>query len=623
MATATAPRPGMERNKSGTIDLPDRYGPAMLRWRGCLLQQGLLELQAYKEFQEIERYIDFLDGTWWDPNRPKYRSKFYDNYMADQRREALSQLSDIRPCLDISCNIESYEKQGPILDKYTRHLWFVNNLDLEVVSWLDHALFGTGFEKAVAGFNHFEFGSYGLDQVIPIACNGKLQASAAVAYRAWHPINYYMAKFGRWKCEGLDRKYGMTVNRGIAGDRFARPNGYPEYTWNSLSPAMKNRISKRARQPMRDQADQMVQPFPAIPLIEIYHDDWTINEQSHPVWVHHPDLTKEQHNYHYIVEPGARMYPRKRLTIFAGDRIMYDGPSPFWHGLYPFVMLQLNPCVWSPGGISKYRDLIPLISSINTAGAGLDDAVKAALSRNLVGVRGHVPQDVWDTLEPGKPGQKILLNPIAQVGSLRWMDAPTLPSYVGEFLRYCVDTVKRRSGSLDVQGLSKKKQVPGGDAVEQMRDSMSSPFRLEGRYLEAALEQVGTQTVSNIIQYATLDSRLALLGADGMTKEDFDYRAGTLAPAGTPMEDHWKLFPVKITPGSAHGTSRTQRDVRAFTMFKGGALSRRGLYRQTEFPEKWDVVSKEMKEEQQEFGLAPGGGKQPRQNRRQRNGSPI
>jgi hypothetical protein len=51
-----------------------------------------------------------------------------------------------------------------------------------------------------------------------------------------------------------------------------------------------------------------------------------------------------------------------------------------------------------------------------------------------------VAEAVWDALHPAKPAQKILMNPIAQPGDFRYMDPPNLPPYIGEFLRYLVET---------------------------------------------------------------------------------------------------------------------------------------------------------------------------------------
>ena len=590
----------------------------MQRWRDDMLRQGASEMQAWKAFQEIETVIGYLEGNWWGRNRPAYRSQFYDAYMADMRREALASLSDIRPSIDISSSVEAYKPQAKVQDAYIRHLWKSENLDLKIVTWLDHALFGTGFMKLVARPNQFMFSAHGPDSVIPIQCNGDLQSSAAVAYRAYKGLPYFQNSFGPEKCVGLERQ-SVKIAQQIGQERYQRPNGVPEYTWDALSPRLQRRVSLRNAS-LQQQTSQYT-PFPVIELQEIYFDDWSINEFDHPVWVHHPDLGKDEHNYHYIVPPGSRLYPRKRLVVFAGDRVMYDGPSPFWHGLYPFVMLQLNPCVWSPGGISKYHDLIPLCRSANLVGCGIEESVLRALTGTWVAKRGAIPEAVWEAFQPGKPGQKVLLNPVANINEFKEMQAPNLPQQVPDWLRYVVDTIKRRSGSLAIQGLARKKQAPGGEAIEQKRDTMSSPFRLEGRYLEVALEDCGTQMISNNFQYAELDSRLRILGSDGVTWEDFDYRRSTMTPDSADPTSHWKTFSLKIAPGSSHGSSRSQAKIEAFTMFKAGALSMRGLYERTDFPANADLEMQRLKEEH-EAGLGAGG-KVPRQTRGQRNGKPM
>lgn len=613
------PRSGLPRHKSGSVDMPDSYSRRMTAFRGDLLRQGTSEMQAWKSFQEIETIIGYLDGSWWGQNRAPYRSQFYDSYLADQRRESLASLSDLKPSIDISSSVAAYKDQAKVQDMYIRHLWNLENLDLKVVTWVDHALFGTGFLKQVARENQFMFSAHGPDTVIPVQCNGDLQESAAVIYKTYKSLGYFQNSFGPEKCIGLERQ-SIKLAQNLGQDRYARPNGVPEYSWNALSPAMKRRVQMR-NAPIRQQ-DQNYTPFPIVELMEVYYDDWSINETDHDIWIHHPDLSAEQHNYHYLVPPGCRLYPRKRLIVFAGDRVMYDGPAPFWHGLYPFTMLQLNPCVWSPGGISKYHDLIPLCRSINMVGAGIDESVMRALNGTWVAKRGAIPEAVWEAFQPGKPGQKILLNPIANINEFKEMQAPSLPQQVGEWLKYLVDTIKRRSGSLDIQGLSRKNQAPGGDAIEQMRDTMSSPFRLEGRYLESALESAGRQTISNVFQFATLDGRLRVLGKDGMTWEDFSfYRDKLMTPDIESPQDHWRSFAMKIAPGSSHGSSKNQKKIEAFTLYKAGALSMKGLYELIDAPLNAETEMQRLKEEH-EMGIGAAG-KQPRQNRNQRNGKPM
>ena len=607
-----APR-AAETRKSGTLDFADGYSRGMRNWKQSLYEQAVSEVRAGVEYQEIERYIDFLEGRYYDPSRPAYRSQFYDNYMADQRIESLAALSDVKPYIDISCSVPAYKHQGEVAHNYLRHLWHRHRLDLKIVSWLDHALFGTGFMKMTAATpGNFQFSARGLDTVLPVLMsNNELQTSTAVIDKSYQSIGELISRFGFEKCRGLER-YAVCLDGKLGSEKYAKPSDVQEYTWNAMSPAMKRRRS-RSSGPSRQDAGGG-SPFGSIEVMEVYFDDWSINEDPHPKLVKHPDLDTWEHNYHYIVPHGARMWPRKRLIIFAGDRVMYDGPSPMWHGMYPYSMLQLNPCVWSPFGISKYRNLVPLAKAVNRIGAGIDETVMKALNQNVITARGKISEAAWDAFDASKPKQKIMLNPIANPATdFRWMDAPQLPGYVQTWVGYLVDTIKKRSGTLDVTGLSRKKQAPAGEAIEQMRDSMSGPLRLEGRYLEAALEQCGEQSVSNIFQFATLDKRLSVLGADGMTWEDFDYRAGEMKPAGENVEDWWRQFSIQIAPGSLHGASKAQKDQKAFIMAQSGKLSMRGLYRQTEFPEDPDRVMAELKEEHDAgIGVAPQKGRTPR-----------
>jgi hypothetical protein len=597
----------------------------MINWRDAVIQQGALEMQAYREAQLIERYIAYLDGQYWDANRPDYRSKYFDNYAADMRREALSSLSDIRPAMDISSQIDQYKQQASNAHKCIRHTWINNSLDLELVDWIDHALFGTGFWKIVCYEpGNFEISAHGLDQVIPVMMTGRnIQTAAAVVHQTYQNLTYFLGKYGRDKTRGLER-YAVSLSSSNRPEKYNRPSDIPEYTWNVMSPGMKRQKSMRGG-PSRE-AGMAGSPFHTIENTEIYTDDWHFNETGHDVLVKHPDLDIDEHNYHYIVPNNCRLFPRKRLVNFGGDRVMYDGPSMFWHGRYPFSMLQLNPCVWSPGGISKYRDLIPLIQSVNRIGAGVNEAIVQAINATIVGRRGAVDPVSWERFVPGKPAQKLLLNPNGDPArDIKRMDPPVLPGYVAEFLRYCVDTIKKRSGSLDISGLAKKKQVPGGDTIANMTDAMSAPFRLEGRYTEEAIRQAAIQAVSDVFQFWTLDRRLKVLGPDGETYEDFQYMRKNMVPMSSPKEDHWRQFAVDFKPGSMHGNTLAQKKNEAVVLRRQGDLSRRGLYRQAQIAENVDQVEAELKQEAQ-AGI-PMAGKQakgsPRTTRGQRQGSPL
>jgi hypothetical protein len=130
---------------------------------------------------------------------------------------------------------------------------------------------------------------------------------------------------------------------------------------------------------------------------------------------------------------------------------------------------------------------------------------------------------------------------------------------------------------MDIANLGGKRQIPGGDTIEQMRDSMQSNPRFEGRMLEAFLTDAGVQSVSNILQFYTADRRMALLGNDALTFADFDADKDSLVPEKHNKFSFWKNFPFTVVPGSMHGGAKDREKLMAIQLFSAGALSRKKL----------------------------------------------
>jgi hypothetical protein len=177
-------------------------------------------------------------------------------------------------------------------------------------------------------------------------------------------------------------------------------------------------------------------------------------------------------------------------------------------------------------------------------------------------------------------------------------------------LQYLIPEFDKMSNALDINSLTKKKQIPSGETLDQMRDSLNTGLQLEERYIEAFLRDVGTQAMSHVFQFYTTKQRLKLLGSDGVTFEDFDYDPHTLVPDETlPKYDHWKGFGLRVKAGSVHGGSRDREKSFAMQLYARGALPLRELYRVLELPNA-DQLIQQLKQEKEE-GLSPAG-KQPR-----------
>ena len=617
MAVFQIPRGPLYVGKAEQADLSDDYTKSMLMWRDAAREEAVDTLNMNPEYQEVQAYIDVLEGRQWAANRPKYRSRLFDNRLFDMRLSTISLLTDIRPTIDVSASVEAYKHQAEIAEKIILAEWTRQQLDIRLADVVDHAMFGTGYWKLGAMMpGRLTVVACGMDSVLPIQPGPTLQESSAIMYRTYKPVQWFRNIWGH-KADGLEKESTSASWTNSSND-YVRPGHIPEYTWNALSPAMRYHLGIRSlRRTPHGSQDQ----FPVIELEEYWVDDPEINESSEDVLVQDPDIPLSQHNYWYRVGSNERLWPRKRHIVFAGDRIMHDGPSPYWHGLYPFANLMLMPVVWAPSGLSKYRNQLPINQAINHIGAGINDVIERVIRPQMISKDGVVRDATWNKFFADMPGGKLKLNANAQVGQdVRYMDPPVIPSYTQQHLGgYLIPTFNQRAGTMDMSALTKKKQVPGADSIEQMRDSMTAPFRMESRYVESFLIQAGIQAISNIFQYYTWDQRMRMLGADGQTWEDFDYDPRSMVPSSQPKEDHWKLFSILIKQGSLHGASKDREKMMAIQLAKMNKISLRELYRRLEVAN-GDQIIKEMAEEAKIMGAMQQHGRTPRGGRGERTG---
>lgn len=619
------PRGSLYREKSGTTDHSERADNRLLAYRDAALEQGLSELRSNPEYEMISDYIECLEGKMWRGiNLASWRSRFTDNKMAKARIDALAYLTDIKPTIDVKTCVKEYEDSAKVIQGVIHEEWVTRRMDVALEEAVDHALFGTGYWKIGCTYpGEFSILPCGMDTVLPIQQGKDLQDSTAVLYRAFRPPQFFVS---RWptRSQGIERE----ANPGFLAtqtEQMSRPWNLQEYSWNSMSPAM--RYHKIRQSPSSSAQDQWAQ-FPLIELQEFWIDDWHINEGSEEVIIKDPYRTLEEHNYWYRVKPGQRLYPRKRLLIFAGNRVMYDGPSPYWHGLFPFAKLRINPVVWSSGGLSLYRDLKPLNQSINRVGAGIENVVEKAIKPITITKDGAVNSTSWERFFTDKAGAKLKLTPLGNPATdVRFVDPPNLPGYVEQHRQYLLAAFREQAGQLDINGMGKKKQLPGGDTVEMFKDSLTSSRRRELRNLEFFLEDAGRIAVPCVAQFFSRDQRMKMLGKEGLTQADFDYKPGTMCSwAGLPEEFH-KNFSVRIQPGTMHQGSKDRNKQVAIALRKTHDISRKELYRQLDAGINADQNEAEL---QQEAAAMPqpqpkghGGKSEPSMTRGARNGKPY
>jgi hypothetical protein len=361
---------------------------------------------------------------------------------------------------------------------------------------------------------------------------------------------------------------------------------------------------------------------------EFWLRDYSLNTSSNVVNMGTPGT-----NWAYQVKPKEFLYPRGRLIVAGGEdfEVLHDGPNPYWHGRWPFISMRLKPVPWMFHGVSELRNKIPLQDVVNHILAGILDMVKKAINPVLMFPNNAFSPSVQASMDPSMPNAKLAYNPQA-VNQPSYSQSPDLPSFVYNTMQYAEQAVQDDSGLLDLPGLSRKKISPAGDTLSQLKESQQTIMRLRGRYIEMAVQEVGTQMTSNFPQFYTLERRMFMHGTDGVTTQDvFDWNPKTMIPAETDPEQFIRNFAFKVTPGSLLNANRVEQATMAMALRRQKDMSRKTLLEILDMGNLYEKIKMELQEENEDAvrealvtqllsampGLAPlmqglqGGGKAP------------
>lgn len=558
-----------------TPEVPGTYLEEMLAWREAARLEAVRTAKLNPEAGRVPSYIDWLQGNQWDLRRARYRSKLFDNRVDLARTDIISILTSGRPTIAVTTTVPEFTQQANIAEMVIQAEWQRNSSDLQLATAIDLGmLWGTSFWKLGAAMpGMMRAIPCGPDNVLPIQPGWHIQESSAVLYRTWKPVSWFKRVYP-YRAAGIEREAQSYDVR--TASPWQRPSNIDEYTWNSMSPQMRRLMGTRVS-PQEIPSRGMYQ---AVELQEFYIDDQSVNQSTRPVLMKDPYLPTNQHNYWYWVQPGQRLYPRKRLVVFGGRRLLYDGPSPYWHGMYPFACLRLDPVPWSFWGKSFYRNLMPLNMAINETAAGVMDMIKRALNPVAITKEGAVPLTAWKEFFTDMPGAKMRMGPLGDPSrDIRYMEQPPIPPWVFQFLQqYLIPEFDRLSGLVDMTQLAGKNQAPGGDTIQAMKDSFQTSVQLKGRRIEDFLRDAGVQCLSNVFQFYTAKQRMMILGSDGITPQDFDFDPGSLVPnSAMERSSHWRNFSMTVIPGSLHSGAKDRDKQTAMALYKMQAISRKKL----------------------------------------------
>ncbi len=333
-------------------------------------------------------------------------------------------------------------------------------------------------------------------------------------------------------------------------------------------------------------ANRRVPSTGGLVLRRTFMHDWTRNLTGRTIIMGRPGTV-----WAYQVAPKALVYPRGRLIVWVDAGVLDDGPSPYWHGMFPVARLKLWDLPWHFFGLPILHDLMPIQDAINDTWHDFRVGVRKWMNPSVAYDRSAVSERFMKFYDPRSPGRKVALNATGGEG-FKHIDGPDpqVLQIAREAALDLTDKFRDLAGTKNIEQLLALRQSPAADTVQKYVEALTPEIRQEGRQIEAFLRGPAEMVKSNIFQFMSKARRIQALGDAGQLLEDFDYDPDSLIPALSPGEPGYvkeldkdvprdqraqfftKTFVFKVEPGSLLAMNASERKLMDLQLSRMGML---------------------------------------------------
>jgi hypothetical protein len=560
-----------------------RGDPRVLGWLREAVIEGDRLLQSDPSYDKAEIGMKYIVGEQTHATE-EAKLKYLPQMIVNEARRVVqahaSILTDLKPVWAYKAVNPIYVDQGNLLNKLVIAWYLGRMVDLELSAAVKYAL-AAGTSDTIVEW----------DPHLPNGGDFVLQARDFRDTLPWRP-----APMSRdvqdWQGVIFREEHSLNVLRGMY------PTKAPLFvpTSDSLLSTLMGRFRRMVSRIISPAADTLagltsagsaLKPKSAnVLLYRTFLDDHTRNLTNKPLPMGPPGAS-----WAYVCHPGELLYPRKRCIIATPDFIVWDGPSPFWHGLFPFSRLMLWTVPWQFLGIPLLNDLIPIQDAINESANDLRLGIKQWMNRITVFDRQAVGETFMRTFDPRRPGAKVKTNPTYGDG-FKQLEGPA-PQVLGtamQFHQAITEKFNDLSGVTNLQAILQLRQMPGAETIQRYTEAMTPELRSEGRQIEAYLRPVAEMLKVGIFQFYTQSRRVTLLGDAGLTLNDFDFDPGNMVPALNPGDQGYtpeldasipreeramyfhKMFAFQVVPGSILAMNAAERKMVYLQLARMGYL---------------------------------------------------
>ncbi len=329
----------------------------ILGWCNDAIQEADGFIKAQIGYDKIPEAVEAWLGQNWDL-KASTLSLTTANHFGKIANDMAALLTDVKPFWDFRTYNKRFEKNADIFGKLSSAWYTQRQIDVRFSDAVKYYLVaGTGWVHPFwnEGTEDLDISADDPRDVLPIRPTSYWTAQDAmgVLQRRQRTVNY------------LRDKYPSKASR-IQADRDG------SYVAQSLMNTRAGRMFDQLASPFRKRLfgeDKPAREMPRIPTVDLYTlyvTDTRRNRSGNDKIM--GDMTESGEpatNWSYRVKPGELLYPRKRCIIFTSTAVLYDGPSIYWHGLFPYCKLTLDALPWSWLGKSPLWDILPLQKALN------------------------------------------------------------------------------------------------------------------------------------------------------------------------------------------------------------------------------------------------------------------
>jgi hypothetical protein len=507
-------------------NLVDSSNP-IIGWFNEAIQESEAFLTAQPGYHQIAQSISTImsqDDN--DPFDPKaILSQTRTNRVAKITEDIVAMMTSTKPFWDYQVSNRRFEQQASIYGKLATHWYSRRSIDMKLASCIQYyAAGGTGYIHMYWNTETQDIDCEAIDprNVLPIrpVAYDSLESCLGVVIKRQVPVNY------------LKDRYGVEVSSESDGSLITWLSKAKDSASSIVSPIWRWYNTNQNSSPA----------LPRIPVATLYQayikDDRSNTREDMGAeytgetilmgqWS--KDGSTALNNWSYKVQVGEPLYPHRRMIMWCGNTLIYDGPSYYWHGQFPIMKLTLNPQPWSWLGKAPIWDLLRLQNSLNRTLRVIDDHLAQVAQPGAIMDKNNVSRSTYDSFDTRRAGWKAYQNPLAGKG-ISIQNPPPLPPEVFNHRDWVINEMAELSGLTDLRNLMQLGQMPSVSSIETIIHQMTPGLQLRSRILEAFTRDFAMQLAYNFSEFYTMPMRVAIMGPGSITLDDFDFDPGSLVP---------------------------------------------------------------------------------------------